>query len=142
MNEGSLDCMDLVTKSLSLPAGLGVWVCVCLGVWVFVFVCVFACVCVFMCVFMCCLCVFLSVSVCVCLSEIQLVPSFVPPCLCNYASHWIRVLWIGRVERSTHVSKRRFFGVFSVQRGTPRESDTASRPEEVCMLNPCNVVAQ
>ena len=29
-----------------------------------------------------------------------------------------------------------------MQRGTPRESDTASRREEVCLLNPCNVVAQ
>ena len=50
--------------------------------------------------------------------------------------------WIGRVERSTHVSKRRFLEIFSVQRGTPRESDTASRREEACLLNPCNVVAQ
>ena len=63
----------------------------------------------------------------------------------DYASHWIRVWWIGRVERSTHVSKRRFFfflKIFSVQRGTPRESDTASRREQACLLNPCNVVAQ
>ena len=29
-----------------------------------------------------------------------------------------------------------------MQRGTPRESDTASRREEACLLNPCNVVAQ
>ena len=50
--------------------------------------------------------------------------------------------WIGRVERSTHVSKRKFCDFFSVQRGTPRESDTASRREEACLLNPCNVVAQ
>ena len=41
-----------------------------------------------------------------------------------------------------HVSKRRFLEIFSVQRGTPRESDTASRREEACLLNPCNVVAQ
>ena len=33
-------------------------------------------------------------------------------------------------------------GIFSVQRGTPRESDTASRREKACLLNPCNVVAQ
>ena len=50
--------------------------------------------------------------------------------------------WIGRVERSTHVSKRRFLEIFSGQRGTPRESDAASRREEACLLNPCNVVAQ
>ena len=30
---------------------------------------------------------------------------------------------------------------FSVQRGTPRESDTASRREEACLFKPCNVVA-
>ena len=41
-------------------------------------------------------------------------------------SHWIRVWWIGRVEQSTHVSKRSFLKKFSVQRGTPREADTAS----------------
>ena len=29
-----------------------------------------------------------------------------------------------------------------MQRGTPRESDRASRREEACLLNPCNVVAQ
>ena len=29
-----------------------------------------------------------------------------------------------------------------MQRGTPRESDTASRHKEACLLNPCNVVAQ
>ena len=29
-----------------------------------------------------------------------------------------------------------------MQRGTPRESDTASRREVACLLNPCNVVAQ
>ena len=28
-----------------------------------------------------------------------------------------------------------------MQRGTPRESDTASRREEARLLNPCNVVA-
>ena len=55
---------------------------------------------------------------------------------------WIRVWWIGRVERSTHVSMSRFLKFSSVQRGTPRESDTASRREEACLLNPCNVVAQ
>ena len=32
--------------------------------------------------------------------------------------------------------------ISQVQRGTPRESDAASRREEACMLNPCNVVAQ
>ena len=37
---------------------------------------------------------------------------------------------------------RRFLKFFSVQRGTPRESDTASRREEARSLNPCNVVAQ
>ena len=47
----------------------------------------------------------------------------------------------GLVE-STHVSMRRFFWNFSVQRGTPRESDTASRREDACLLNPCDVVAQ
>ena len=36
-----------------------------------------------------------------------------------------QVWWIG--QRSTLVSKRRFLVVFSVQRGTPRESNTASR---------------
>ena len=35
-----------------------------------------------------------------------------------------------------------FLEFFSVQRRTPRESDTASRREEACLLNPCNVVAQ
>ena len=35
-----------------------------------------------------------------------------------------------------------FLEIFSVQRGTPRESDTASRREEACLLNPCDVVAQ
>ena len=40
------------------------------------------------------------------------------------------------------MSKRRFLENFSVQRGTPRESDTASRREEACLVNPCNVVAQ
>ena len=49
---------------------------------------------------------------------------------------------VGRVERSTHVSTRRLAKFFSVQRGTPRESDTASRREEACLLNLCNVVAQ
>ena len=34
------------------------------------------------------------------------------------------------------------FKNFSVQRGTPRESDTASRREEACLLNLCYVVAQ
>ena len=29
-----------------------------------------------------------------------------------------------------------------MQRGAPRESDTASRREEACLLNPCNVVVQ
>ena len=29
-----------------------------------------------------------------------------------------------------------------MQRGTPRESDTALRREKACLLNPCNVVAQ
>ena len=48
----------------------------------------------------------------------------------------------GRVERSTHVSMRRFLKLFSVQQGTPRESDTASRREEACLWNLCNVVAQ
>ena len=57
-------------------------------------------------------------------------------------SHWIRVWWIGRVKWSTHVSKSRFLETFSMQRGTPRESDTASRREEACLLNPCDVVAQ
>ena len=52
------------------------------------------------------------------------------------------VWWIGGVERSTHASKRRFLKIFSVQRGTPRESDTASRLEEACLLNSCYVVAQ
>ena len=57
------------------------------------------------------------------------------------ASHWIRVWWNGRVEGSTHVSKRRIFlEIFSVQRGTPRESDTASRREAcwtlVMLLHP------
>ena len=51
------------------------------------------------------------------------------------------VWWVGRVERSTHVSKRRFVE-FSVKRRAPRETDTASRREEACLLNPCNVVAQ
>ena len=55
---------------------------------------------------------------------------------------WIRVWWIGRVERSTHGSKRRFLEIFSVQRGPPRESDTASRREEACFLKQCYVVAQ
>ena len=41
-----------------------------------------------------------------------------------------------------HVSKLRCLEIFSVQRGTPRESDTALRREEACLLNPCNVVAQ
>ena len=36
----------------------------------------------------------------------------------------------------------RFSKFFSVQRGTPRESDTASRREEACLLNLCYVVAQ
>ena len=45
------------------------------------------------------------------------------------------VWWSGRVEWSAHVSKRRFCEAFSVQRGTPCESDTASRREEVCLLN-------
>ena len=45
---------------------------------------------------------------------------------------WIRV----------HVSMSRFLKIFSVQRGTPRESDTASRREEACLLNLCNVVAE
>ena len=42
------------------------------------------------------------------------------------------------------MSNHRFFFVeiFSVQRGAPRESDTASRREEACFLNPCIVVAQ
>ena len=40
------------------------------------------------------------------------------------------------------MSKRRVLEIFSVQRGTPRESDTASRREEACLLNKCNVVAQ
>ena len=40
------------------------------------------------------------------------------------------------------MNKRRFLEIFSVQRGTPRESDTASRREEACLLNPCSVVAQ
>ena len=31
---------------------------------------------------------------------------------------------------------------FSVQRGTLRQSDTASRGDEACLLSPCNVVAQ
>ena len=35
-----------------------------------------------------------------------------------------------------------FLKFFSVQRGTPRESDTASRREEACLLNPCYGVAQ
>ena len=60
----------------------------------------------------------------------------------DYAGHWTREWWIGRVERSTHVSKRRFLEIFSVQRGTPRESDTASRLEEACLSNPGNVVAK
>ena len=60
----------------------------------------------------------------------------------DYASLWICVWWIGRVERSTHVSKRGFLEIFSVQRETPRESDTASRREEACLLNLCYVVAQ
>ena len=33
------------------------------------------------------------------------------------------------------------FEIF-VQRGTPREFDTASRREEACLLNLCYVVAQ
>ena len=74
------------------------------------------------------------------LSERQLASGTVATSDC--ASHWIRVWWIGRVERLTHVSKRRFVEFFSVQRGTPRESDTASRREEACLLNPCDVVAQ
>ena len=58
-------------------------------------------------------------------------------------SLWIRVWWTERVERSTHVSKRRFvLEIFSLLRGTHRESDTASRCEEACLLNLCNVVAQ
>ena len=57
------------------------------------------------------------------------------------ASHWIRVWWIGRVERWTHV-RSVDFGKYSVQRGTPLESDTASRREEACLLNTCYVVAQ
>ena len=36
---------------------------------------------------------------------------------------------------------RRFLKFISVRRGTLRESDTASRREEACLLNPCNVVA-
>ena len=60
----------------------------------------------------------------------------------DYASHGILVWWIVRVEWSTHVSKRRIFEIFSVQRGTPRESDTGLRREEACLLNLCNVVAQ
>ena len=47
-----------------------------------------------------------------------------------------------RVERSTYVSMRRFLKFFSVQRGTLRESYTASRREEACLLNLCFVVAQ
>ena len=38
--------------------------------------------------------------------------------------------------------KHRFLESFSAQRGTPRESDTASRREEACLLNPLNAVAQ
>ena len=48
--------------------------------------------------------------------------------------------WTSRM--STQVSKRRCCDFFSVQRGIPRESDTASRREEACLLNPCYVVAQ
>ena len=33
-------------------------------------------------------------------------------------------------------------GLDEANQGTPRESDTASRREEACLLNPCNVVAQ
>ena len=40
------------------------------------------------------------------------------------------------------MSKGRFLEILSVQRGTSRESDTATRREEACLLNPCNVVAQ
>ena len=40
------------------------------------------------------------------------------------------------------MSERGFLEIFSVQRGTPRESDTASRREEACLLNLCYVVAQ
>ena len=35
-----------------------------------------------------------------------------------------------------------FLKIFSVQRGTPRESDTAARLEEACLLNLCDVVVQ
>ena len=42
---------------------------------------------------------------------------------------WILVWWIGRVGRSKH-------------RVTHRESDTAARREEACLLNLCYVVAQ
>ena len=44
-------------------------------------------------------------------------------------------------DRHTRASEE-FLLFFSVQRGTPRESDTASRREEACLLNHCNVVAQ
>ena len=40
------------------------------------------------------------------------------------------------------MSKRGIVKKISVQRGTPRESDTASRREEACLLIPCNVVPQ
>ena len=38
----------------------------------------------------------------------------------DYTSHWIRVWWIGRVERSTHVSKRRFLEIFCATRDASR----------------------
>ena len=42
----------------------------------------------------------------------------------------------------TWVSEDLFLKIFSVQRGSLRESDTASRREEACLLIPCNAVAQ
>ena len=49
--------------------------------------------------------------------------------------------WTSRII-DTCEHTRRFLKIFSVQRGTFRESDTASWREETCLLNQCNAVAQ
>ena len=50
------------------------------------------------------------------------------------------VKWTSRTIDTTEEAW--IYKIFSVKRGTPREPDTASRREEACLLNPCNVAAQ